>query len=107
MSLTRDEVRQIAQLAKLDLEAGDLDSMTRDLGSILDHMRELTEAPAGDIAPMRGVSEHMAPYREDEPGADRLQQPIDTFAPGWQDRFFVVPRLAALDADAAAERGAP
>jgi aspartyl-tRNA(Asn)/glutamyl-tRNA(Gln) amidotransferase subunit C len=107
MSLTREEVRQIAVLAKLELRADELEQLTRDLGSILDHMRELTGAPAEGVPPMGGVSELPAPFREDIPGADPLCLGIDAFAPAWVERFFTVPRLAALDAAAAAERGAP
>lgn len=76
--------------------------MARDLASILDHMRELEILDVADVAPMRGVSDHAAPMRADEPGADALEHPIDDFAPAWEQGFFVVPRLAALDADASA-----
>lgn len=101
--LTPAEVTQVAALARLALSASELEELTRDLGSILDHMRELTEADVAEVAPMRGVSDHPAPFREDEPGADPLIAPPDEFAPVWTERFFTVPRLAALDADALAD----
>lgn len=103
MSITRSQVQQVATLARLAPEDAELDELTRDLGSILDHMRELAEVDSPELVAMGGVSDHPAPYRDDQPGADLLRHGIDSFAPGWEDRFFVVPRLAALDADALSE----
>jgi aspartyl-tRNA(Asn)/glutamyl-tRNA(Gln) amidotransferase subunit C len=103
MHLTPAHVRQIASLARLDLEEAEIESMARDLGSILDHMRELGEVEVGRVAPMGGVSEHPAPFREDVGGADPLHLPLEEVAPAWEERLFVVPRLAALDGDAIVE----
>lgn len=105
MSISRKEVEQVAKLAKLALADHEVETITRDLGSILDHMTELGEVDTTSLPPMRGVSQHPAPYRADEPGADPLQLGVEVFAPDWKDRFFTVPRLAALDADALADEG--
>jgi aspartyl-tRNA(Asn)/glutamyl-tRNA(Gln) amidotransferase subunit C len=106
MSLTPHDVRQISTLARLDLDEEEVDSLTRELGSILDHMRELSEAEVEGVAPMGGVSAHPAPFREDAQGADPLHLPLERIAPAWEEGLFVVPRLAALDADALVEGGA-
>jgi aspartyl-tRNA(Asn)/glutamyl-tRNA(Gln) amidotransferase subunit C len=95
----------VAKLAKLALNDEELEGLTKDLGSILDHMAELGAVDTAALSPMRGVSEHPAPYREDVPGADLLRMGIEEFAPDWKQRFFTVPRLAALDADALADEG--
>lgn len=105
MAISRHEVEQVAKLAKLALSDNELEGLTKDLGSILDHMEELGAVDIAALAPMRGVSEHPAPYRDDLPGADPLRRSIEEFAPDWKERFFTVPRLAALDADALAEEG--
>src|SRR5690606_21117263 len=96
-----------AVLARLALSEEELDALTRDLGSILEHMRVLGTVDTESLPPMGGVSEHPAPFREDRTGADPLQNEIAVFAPGWTDRFFTVPRLAALDADALLEEEGP
>lgn len=105
MSISRREVEQVAKLAKLALSDGELEELTKDLGSILGHMEELAAVDTANLTPMGGVSEHPAPYRQDNLGADALKGRIEDFAPDWKDRFFTVPRLAALDADALAEEG--
>lgn len=101
MSITEREVRQIALLAKLELSEDELREMADDLGAILGHMEELEGVDLGAAAAIGGVSTHVAPFRDDVPGADPLQRDIGDFAPARSEGFFLVPRLAALDADAA------
>lgn len=105
MSLNRSEVEQVARLAKLSLDEAEVASLTHDLSSILDHMRELAEADLEGVPPVSGIGEHTAPMRADELGADPLHLSLEELAPQSQDRFFVVPRLAALDADALVYEG--
>ncbi|MQA88929.1 MAG: Asp-tRNA(Asn)/Glu-tRNA(Gln) amidotransferase subunit GatC [Gemmatimonas sp.] len=100
MSITKSDVDQIATLARLKFTPAEAEAMARDLGSILEHMRELEAVASDAVEPMGGASDHAAPMRLDEPGADPLERPVEEIAPEWADRFFVVPRLAALDADA-------
>lgn len=100
MQISAEEVMQIARLARLELGAAERAEIAGDLGSILEHMKELGEVDTDGIPPMGGVSEHFAPMREDRLGADSLHLPLDGLAPSLADRFFTVPRLAALDAEA-------
>jgi aspartyl-tRNA(Asn)/glutamyl-tRNA(Gln) amidotransferase subunit C len=103
--LSAREVNQIAQLARLRLDPAETEAMARDLASILDHIRELEGVDVESVPPTGGVSEHTAPMRADTAGADPLKLPPETFAPELVDGLFVVPRLAALDADAVMEGG--
>ncbi|HUE97483.1 MAG TPA: Asp-tRNA(Asn)/Glu-tRNA(Gln) amidotransferase subunit GatC [Longimicrobiaceae bacterium] len=107
MSLTRGEVEQVARLARLSLEEEEVAGLTRDLGSILEHMRELAEADLEGVPPTGGMGEHPAPMRADEPGADPLAIELSELAPRFEESFFLVPRLAALDAEALAEDRTP
>ncbi|MEX2584419.1 MAG: Asp-tRNA(Asn)/Glu-tRNA(Gln) amidotransferase subunit GatC [Gemmatimonadota bacterium] len=97
MSITKKKVEQIAALARLELTPEEIEAMARDLASILDHTRELESLDLAGIEPMGGVSDHPAPMRDDVPGADPLQRPLQEIAPDWQESFFIVPRLAAMD----------
>ncbi len=100
MSITRKEVEQIARLSRLALGEDEMEALRADLASILDHMRELEEEPLDGVAPMEGALEQIAPMRDDTPGAIPLTRGPADLAPAWEEGFFVVPRLAALDADA-------
>lgn len=99
MSVTPREVRQIAALARLALADDEVGPMSEQLSSILGHMDALGQVDASDPAAER--ADAAAPLRADEPGHDPLLRAPAEIAPAWSDPFFVVPRLAALDADAA------
>ena len=72
MSISRDEVRHVARLARLDLDEAEIAHMARDLGSILDYAARLKALPHAD---MEAADEDAMPLREDrvepwpEPGA--------------------------------------
>lgn len=96
MAVTRDQVRHVARLARLRPDDAEVERLTRELNSILEHMDELAEADVGGVDAVGGVAEGAAPLRMDEPGADPLVRPVADLAPAWADGFFTVPRLAAL-----------
>lgn len=99
MSITRKEIERIARLAHLALTEDEVESLGAELDSILDHMRELGSVSLDGVAPMEGALETAAPMRDDAAGATPLARPAAEIAPGWQEGFFVVPRLAALDTE--------
>jgi aspartyl-tRNA(Asn)/glutamyl-tRNA(Gln) amidotransferase subunit C len=105
MPITLGEVEQIARLARLALAPDEVSAIARDLDSILGHVRELERVDTSGVAPMRGVGDQPAPMREDLAGHDPLQLDLQKIAPAMEGRFFLVPRLAALDADALADAG--
>jgi aspartyl-tRNA(Asn)/glutamyl-tRNA(Gln) amidotransferase subunit C len=104
MTIARQDVERIAQLARLALSEAEIDRMASDLGSILEHMDELVEVDTTGVPPLGGIGDAPAPMRADEPGADPLHLAPEELAPAWEERFFLVPRLAALDSEALAEQ---
>ncbi len=93
MSVTRDDVRRIAALARIGVPDERLDSLVRELDGILAHMDVLrrVETPAA-------LSEQAAmPLAPDEPGAVPLGRAREEFAPQMRDGFFLVPRLESHD----------
>ena len=107
MAITPEEVRRVAALARLRLDEAEVAAMAGELGAILEQVRVLGRADGTDAVP--GAAEDRAwPLRANAYGADLLHRTPDMIAPAWQDGFFVVPRLPALDTDARrAGEGAP
>ena len=105
MSVSPEEVARIATLAKLELTLEETREMSAQLSSILGHMDALGRVDVEGAPAVAGVTDTPAPVRHDEVGADPLSRPASEVAPDWRDGFFVVPRLAALDADALAAEG--
>jgi aspartyl-tRNA(Asn)/glutamyl-tRNA(Gln) amidotransferase subunit C len=67
MSLTRDEVKNVADLARLELTEDELAAMTRQLGSILDYVAQLQRLDVEGVEPLAHALEVQNVFREDEP----------------------------------------
>ena len=94
MSVTVDDVRHIAALARLGLPAERIPSLVAELNRILEHMDVLSAVPSRPDQRVAGVSAGGMPLREDAGPPIPLAHPREEFAPIVRDGFFVVPRLA-------------
>ena len=68
MKITDQEIRKVAELAQLALSAEELESMSRDMNGILEHISELNELDTSNVAPMAQVlfdAEETATLRDD------------------------------------------
>ena len=97
MAVTHDDVRRIAELARLALDDAELDAFTVQLRSILAHVEHLEAADEPSPDQSAETPPVMARARTDRPGADPLHESPAGFACAWQDGFFTLPRLAAMD----------
>jgi aspartyl-tRNA(Asn)/glutamyl-tRNA(Gln) amidotransferase subunit C len=97
MAVTREEVLQIAELARLRLSPEEVERLAVELSGILAHVEELAALDQEPVGGVGSIAEGSAPRRSDELGPDLLRLPLPAFALGWEDGFFTVPRLAALD----------
>lgn len=105
MSVSPEEVARIATLAKLQLTPNEAVEMSQQLSSILGHMDALSKVDVSGAAAVASVTDTPAPVRRDAIAPDVLARDAAEVAPDWQEGFFVVPRLAALDADALSAEG--
>lgn len=105
MSVSPEEVARIATLARLQLTPDEVRGMSQQLSSILGHMDALSKVDAGGAPAVASVTDMPAPVRRDVIAPDVLARDAADGAPDWREGFFVVPRLAALDADALAADG--
>ena len=65
--LSKEDVLRIAQLARLELTSEEIDRYQRDLGRVLDHMRELDAVATEPGAVVRHVPKDSVAFREDKP----------------------------------------
>ena len=92
MSVSLDEVRHIAALARLGITGEGAERAARELSSILDHMQVLSrvdEERSANSDPGAGMS-----LRPDAGPPIPLMRAPAFFAPAMRDGFFLVPRLA-------------
>ena len=94
MSVSIDDVRHIATLARLGLTDERARALVGELNGILAHMDVLARIDTKDIEPITGIGASGTSLREDRGPSQTLEHSIETFAPKFENGFFLVPRLA-------------
>ena len=92
-ALTRDEVEQIALLARLALDEAELEQMRVDLTSILGYMDALAEVDTAGVEPMTHAVPMDLPLRPDETAPSLPVEVATRGAPDAADGTFVVPNV--------------
>jgi aspartyl-tRNA(Asn)/glutamyl-tRNA(Gln) amidotransferase subunit C len=65
--IDRDQVLHVARLARLRLEDDEIERMSRELSSVLDHIEKISELDLEGVAPTSHVVEVENVLRADEP----------------------------------------
>jgi Asp-tRNA(Asn)/Glu-tRNA(Gln) amidotransferase C subunit len=107
MSVAREEAQKIAHLARLRIEAEELDRITDDLNRILEHveaLRTLVGDPAtgeghGDWEGVDSVTQESTTRGAGAERPDALRHGLDILAPDFREGFFVVPPLPGTHHD--------
>lgn len=92
-SLSRDELRAIADLARISLTEAELDRFSDQLSVILDSVAKVQEVVTAEIKPMSHALEMTNVYRSDEIGQSLTAVQALSGAPARQDDRFKVPRI--------------
>jgi aspartyl-tRNA(Asn)/glutamyl-tRNA(Gln) amidotransferase subunit C len=99
VSVTEAEVRHVADLARLALDAETIPTIAAELNGILAHMEVLSKVNTGDAVAVAGVGAAGTPLRVDGGNQIPLARPREAFSPAMRDGFLLVPRLATHDTD--------
>lgn len=102
MSVSEDDVRHVAALARIGLEGERIPTIAAELSGILAHMEILSRVDTTLVGPVTGVGAGGTPLRVDGGNQIPLGRPREAFAPAMREGFFLVPRLATHE-DAGAE----
>lgn len=95
MSLSLDEVRKVAELARLDVPESELSLLGQQLSNILDYVQQLQQLNTENVEPLAHPLDLHDVFRDDEaqPSLDPDQALAN--APGRNGNYFSVP--AVLD----------
>ena len=99
MSVTREEVLRIAQLAELDVEAETLPELSDHMSRIIDYVAQLSAVPAngGGGVKVFAPGPDAIRFRADEVNPAPLALGPEKFAPAFKEGFFVVPKLGQFE----------
>ena len=93
MSVSIDDVRHIAALARVGLSDERALAATSELNTILAHMEVLSRVDTRDENEVEEAGARM-PLRADRGPPIPLEAPVVSVAPVMRDGFFLVPRLS-------------
>jgi aspartyl-tRNA(Asn)/glutamyl-tRNA(Gln) amidotransferase subunit C len=91
MALTLEEVRHIAQLARLDLTHEEEERYREQLSAILEYAARLAQVDTSAIPPTASVLPLDAPLREDVPRISASREGIVRNAPVSEEDMFRIP----------------
>ena len=98
MAVSDDEVRHVAELARLGLEPDRVAQLALELNGILAHMDALSAADTRVASRDLRESARGMPLRPDDGTSDAARDlravPRERMAPEMRDGFFLVPRLS-------------
>jgi aspartyl-tRNA(Asn)/glutamyl-tRNA(Gln) amidotransferase subunit C len=95
MSLSAEQVRWVAHLARLRLDEEEVQTFTRQLSQIVDYVAQLAEVDTEGIEPLAHALDIANVFRADEPAPSLPAAEALANAPRRQQNFFSVP--AVLD----------
>ena len=93
MKITKEQVEQVARLARLAASEKEKELFTRQLGEILTHIEKLKELDTSKVDPTSHVLPIKNIFREDEVRPSLPREEIFKNAPDRTEEFFRVPKI--------------
>lgn len=93
MKITREEVRHVARLARLDLDDDTLDTMAGQLAGILEYMDTLNRVDTEGVASTAHAVSLTTPLRDDQRRPHLDREAALANAPERDEESFLVPRV--------------
>lgn len=100
-TITIDDVRHVAKLARLHMTSEELEKFTRQLGGILHYVNKISELDVSGVEPMAHALPISNVLREDVAEEAMPLEKVLTNAPERDGDFFAVPKVIGGDEDSA------
>jgi len=93
MSIDKDTVKHISKLARISLEDKKVESLSKDLTSIMKFIESLNKLSTDKITPLTSIINASLTSRKDEVKDGKIRDQILKNSPEKNDEFFVVPKV--------------
>ena len=93
MSLSAEEVRKVADLARLELSEADVETMARQLSAIVDYINQLQLVNTDGVEPLAHALDLHDVFRDDVPAKSLSEAEALANAPARKDNFYSVPAV--------------
>jgi len=93
MSIDKDTVKHISKLARISLDEKNVDSLSKDLTSIMKFIENLNKLNTDKTIPLTSIINASLKSRKDEVKDGKIRDQILKNSPEKNDEFFVVPKV--------------
>ena len=91
--ISKQEVKKVAQLARLELNADEINNHAEQLEKILDYIKQLEKINTENIPCTTRAIEVINVFRKDEKKDFKNSEEILDLAPSREDQYFKVPKI--------------
>ena len=93
MSIDKDTVKHIAKLSRISLDEKKINSLSKDLSSIMEFIEKLNESNTEKTVPLTSIIDASLRSRKDEVSDDKIRDQILKNSPAKNEEFYVVPKV--------------
>ena len=93
MSIDKDTVKHISKLARISLDENKVESLSKDLTSIMKFIENLNKLNTDKTSPLTSIINASLKTRKDEVKDGKIREQILKNSPEKNDEFFVVPKV--------------
>ena len=93
MSIDKNTVKNISKLARISLDENKVESLSKDLTSIMKFIENLNKLNTDKIAPLTSIINASLKSRKDEVKDGKIRDQILKNSPEKNEEFFVVPKV--------------
>ena len=93
MSIDKNQVKKVAKLSRISLDDTKLESLSKDLASILNFVEQLKELYTKKTEPLTSIVEKTLEPRTDKINDGKIKNEILKNSPDKNEDFFIVPKV--------------
>ena len=93
LKITKEEVKKVANLARLELNENEINSHADQLEKILEYIKQLEKIDTHDVPCTTRAIEVINVFRNDEKKNSDCKQELLELSPSREDDYFKVPKI--------------
>ena len=93
MPIDKSQVKKVAKLSRISLDDSKLESLSKDLVSILNFVEQLNKLDTNEIKPLTSIINKSLDTRDDTVSDGQIKDQILKNSPEKNEDFFIVPKV--------------
>ena len=93
MPIDKHQVKKVAKLSRISLDDNKLESLSKDLVSILNFVEQLNKLDTNEIKPLTSIIDKSLDARDDTVSDGQMKDQILKNSPEKNEDFFIVPKV--------------